>query len=85
MRAAVALLSAVLVLALAAAPHHHSAGRGAYGCVACVTSGAEAAHDETPRTVPQPPLLGLARLAPESAISCGAPLGAIPGQSPPLA
>ena len=85
MRAAVAILSAVLVLAGAAAPHHHAGVRDAQGCVACVTRAAEPACDETPRAVPQPPLLGLAQLAPESVTPCGAPLGAIPGQSPPLA
>ncbi len=85
MRAVVAILSAVLVLAGAAAPHHHAGTRGVHGCVACVTRNAEPAHDETPRTALQPPLLGLAQLEPESIASRGAPLGAIPGQSPPLA
>jgi len=85
MRAAVAILSAVLVLAGAAAPHHHAGARDAHGCIACVTRGAEPAHDETPRTVPQPALFELAQLEPESATPRGAPLGAIPGQSPPLA
>jgi len=85
MRAAVAILSAVLVLAGAAAPHHHAGLQGTHGCVACVTRGAEPAHDETPRAVPVPASLGLAQLVPESLAACGAPLGAIPGQSPPLA
>lgn len=85
MRAAVAILSAVLVLAGAAAPHHHAGVQGTHGCLACVTRGAEPAHDETPRAVPATAPLDLDRLAPESLAASGAPLGAIPGQSPPLA
>ncbi len=85
MRAAIALLSAMLVLAGVAAPHHHVGLQGRHGCVACVTRGAEPAHDETPRPVPVQAPLDLAQAEPESAASRGAPLGAIPGQSPPLA
>ncbi len=85
MRAAVAILSAMLVLAGAAAPHHHAGVQGTHGCVACVTRGAEPARDETPRPVPVQAPLELAQLAPESPPARGAPLGAVPGQSPPLA
>ncbi len=85
MRAAVAILSALLVLAGAAAPHHHVGVQGTHGCLACMTRGAEPAHDETPRPVPVQAPLELAQVEPESVVSCGAPLGAIPGQSPPIA
>ncbi len=85
MRAAVAILSAVLVLAGAAAPHHHVGLRGTHGCVACVSRGAEPARDETPRPVPVQAPLELAQAEPEGPTPSGAPLGAIPGQSPPLA
>jgi hypothetical protein len=85
MRAAVAILSAVLVLAGAAAPHHHAGARGTHGCVACVTRGAEPARDETPRLTPRTAWVQAVQAEPEGVLATGAPLGAIPGQSPPLA
>ncbi len=85
MRAALALVAVFAVLATAAAPHHHGGGLGSHACAACVTRGGEPARGEAPdvappavheRLVPSPP-----RLAPVA----GAPQGAVPGQSPPLA
>jgi hypothetical protein len=52
MRVALAVLSAVLVLAGAAAPHHHAGAQGGHGCVACVARGGEPACDATPDMAP---------------------------------
>jgi hypothetical protein len=81
-RVAAAVLAAVL-LATAWAPHVHNGPRGATQCAACVLRGAEAATLEPLDLTPA--LVGLVEiLAPTiEAPPSGAPLGAIPGQSPP--
>ncbi len=86
MRSAVAIAGAVLVLLGAAAPHNHAGALGMHGCAACVTRGAEPAADATPDVARAPLAEPLDAPAPvEEAPTCGAPLGAIPGQSPPAA
>jgi hypothetical protein len=79
-----ALLAAGLALFLAltaAAPHVHA--HGTDECVVCVVRHGDAARDETPRLAP----LTIVGDAPQVELGLppvfGAPLGAIPGQSPP--
>ena len=85
MRIAFAILATLMLVAGLAAPHHHDSPLGSHECLACAAGGAREARDETPRLEPgaAPPV----RLGAEPGHSpvTGAPLGAIPGQSPPLA
>lgn len=81
-RVAAAVLAAVL-LASAWAPHVHSGPRGALNCAPCVLRAAEAAELEPLDLAPA--LVGFVEVAAPAieAPPSGAPLGAIPGQSPP--
>jgi hypothetical protein len=85
MRVAAALLTALLALAVAVAPHHHAGSEGSHACAACVLRAAEEAPPASPDLSPRPAVDG--ELAPASAGRSpgGAPLGAVPGQSPPAA
>ena len=83
-----ALAAAALALALVlsvAVPHVHPAGHGGGECTACVARNGDVARSETPDVAPAvvhaEPVAG----APAPAPVTGAPLGAIPGQSPPAA
>lgn len=84
-----ALLATGLALALAlaaAAPHVHVEAQGAEHCTACVVrGGVEPASAQTPRVAPLDLPAGEVALAPAAAPVSGAPLGAVPGQSPPCA
>jgi hypothetical protein len=73
------------VLLGAAAPHEHAGPLGAHACAACVAAGGEAASAATPAVAPR--LVVVSDVSePGSVVSAvGAPLGAVPGQSPPLA
>ncbi len=82
MRAILAAALALLVLVAAGAPHEH-ARHGASECVACAVGHGTAARDETPDVAPAAVVLAAPELAPGPAPVHGAPLGAIPGQSPP--
>jgi ferric-dicitrate binding protein FerR (iron transport regulator) len=82
-----AVLAATLVLLLAAAvavPHVHAAP-SSEECAACVARGGEVAESQVPDLSPLQLAAGDAVLAPQSRPGDGAPLGAIPGQSPPRA
>lgn len=83
-RLAAALMAAALV-ALAWAPHVHHGLRGHGECVACVVRGAEPPPD-LPLEL-GPALAGFVEVVPAPVVPlpAGAPLGAIPGQSPPAA
>jgi hypothetical protein len=83
MRAALAAALALLVLLGAGAPHVHAGPRGEHDCVACSARGAEEARSETPDLAPVAHPSGPAPHRPGLAPVTGAPLGAIPGQSPP--
>ena len=87
MRAVVAACLALLLLALAAAPHVHTGPRGAEDCAVCVVRNADPALTTTaPDLSPARWIAGDAvLLAPGLPPVAGAPLGAIPGQSPPRA
>jgi len=85
LRAAFAILAAVLVALTAAAPHQHAGAEGSHGCMACVTRAGEEAVAATPdvRPLALPPQPVPA--APAGSPAAGFPLGAVPGQSPPRA
>jgi hypothetical protein len=82
-RALVALATAVLLLAGVAAPHHHAAPGGTHECVACTVGTGLEARDSTPAVAPVVPLGVAVAALPGADPVTGAPLGAIPGQSPP--
>ncbi len=80
-----AIATAVLVLLAAGAPHAHDGRLGTHACAACLAAGAEAASCETPDVAPRRLVVAaLPQVAPEPPVT-GAPLGAVPGQSPPAA
>lgn len=81
MRAFLAAGLALFFVLTAAAPHVHT--HGTRECVGCVVRQGDAARDETPDLAP----LTVVGDAPQVDAGLppvfGAPLGAIPGQSPP--
>lgn len=82
------LLAATLALHLvltAFGPHVHTAAHGAEECAVCLVRGAEAAGSSTPDLAPSALPAVAVVLAPGLPPVTGAPLGAIPGQSPPRA
>lgn len=88
MRVLVAAGLALFLVSTAAAPHGHEGlggGDHVHDCAVCVVRGAEAARSETPDLAPRTLALEAPVLAPGLAPVTGAPLGAIPGQSPPRA
>lgn len=86
LRSAVATLLAVAVLVLAAVPHvHDGAAPERPDCVACATARSAAAPPATVDVAPLACPAGQVVLAPGLAPVTGAPLGAVPGQSPPVA
>jgi hypothetical protein len=84
MRAVLAATLALLLTAIVVAPHVHAAPAGEE-CAVCVARGGEASESQTPVLSPLPLALGELVVAPVSLPRDGAPLGAIPGQSPPCA
>ncbi|HZZ83689.1 MAG TPA: hypothetical protein VFE30_04055 [Anaeromyxobacteraceae bacterium] len=85
MRHVLAIALAVLVAVSAAAPHAHAGAFGDHACAACLAASAERAESATPDVAPRAlPPEALPR-EPGLAPVCGAPLGAVPGQSPPAA
>jgi len=82
MRVLVAATLALLLTATVAAPHVHAAPSGEE-CAACVVRSGEEAESKSPGLVPLQLALGELVAAPRSLPRDGAPLGAIPGQSPP--
>ncbi len=85
MRVAFAIVTAVLVLLSAAAPHHHGGPFGSHECAACVARSGEAACAQTPDVAPGAACAGEPEPLVSKFVAVGAPLGAIPGQSPPPA
>ncbi len=86
MRAALTALLALHLVLTAVAPHVHlDAGGGHEPCAVCVTRTATAAASQVPDlTAPEAPAAEVVA-APGLAPVTGAPLGAVPGQSPPAA
>ena len=85
MRALLALALAFHLVLSAFGPHVHSGAHGVEDCAVCVVRGAEAATSATPDLAPSEVPAGPMALAPGLPPVDGAPLGAIPGQSPPRA
>ena len=83
LRSAAALLLALSLLALAGAPHVHAPAGEGHECVACATAGSAAVPVQPPVVAVAAPQVEELALAPGLAPVTGAPLGAIPGQSPP--
>jgi hypothetical protein len=82
-RVLLAIAATVLLLAGLAAPHHHAAPGSTHDCVACTVGAGLEAADATP-ALPPPAWHREARAAgPGADPVTGAPLGAVPGQSPP--
>jgi hypothetical protein len=80
------LLAAGLALFLvltAAAPHVHTGAHGDQDCAVCVVRHGDAARDETPDVAPVAVVADAPQLDLGVPPVTGAPLGAIPGQSPP--
>lgn len=84
MRSVLAAFLAALVLALAWAPHVHAGRAGAHECAACLIRQADQARSEIPDLAPVAAVWVEAEAEPDQAPPTGAPLGAIPGQSPPV-
>ena len=85
MRAVLALAVAFLVASGALAPHAHAGPLGSHACQACVVGTGEEAGSATPDFAPPRVVAAEAPASPGLAPVLGAPLGAVPGQSPPLA
>jgi hypothetical protein len=83
MRALVAATLALMVVLAAGVPHDHVRGHGATDCIACAVGQGDAARDETPDVAPATVVATTSPSRPAAAPVSGAPLGAIPGQSPP--
>jgi hypothetical protein len=83
LRAVVAAGLALFLVFTAGAPHLHDGPHGAEHCEACVARHADVPRGETPDLAPLPALAVELQLEPGLAPVTGAPLGAIPGQSPP--
>ena len=83
MRAILAATLAVLVVLAAGVPHEHVRAHDAERCIACAVGQGSAAHHETPDLTPATVVSAAPVLEPGPAPVSGAPLGAIPGQSPP--
>jgi hypothetical protein len=84
MRAIIAATLVLLLTAAVAAPHVH-ATPSTEECAACVVRAGDVAQSQVPDLAPLPLAPGDVLLAPQSRPGEGAPLGAIPGQSPPRA
>jgi hypothetical protein len=84
MRAVLAAALALLLTAAVAVPHVHAAWSGEE-CAACVVHGGEVVASQVPDLAPLPSACSDVVLAPPSVPGDGAPLGAVPGQSPPRA
>ena len=85
MRAVLALTVAVLLASGAALPHAHAGPYGTHSCLACATGSGEEAASAIPDLAPRQVVAVEASASPGMAPVLGAPLGAVPGQSPPVA
>jgi hypothetical protein len=83
MRALVAAVLALGLVVVAAIPHGHPAGHGGAECTACAARHGDVARSETPEVAPRVEYAEPVVAEPGHAPVTGAPLGAIPGQSPP--
>lgn len=86
MRALVAATLAACLALSAMVAHVHVEGAVGDGhpCAVCVSRTADVATRTTPDLAPSPAVVGEVVSAPGAAPIAGAPLGAVPGQSPPV-
>ncbi len=75
----------VLVALVALPAHVHTGQQGAERCAMCVARSGDVARSETPDVEPARYARADAPADPGAPPVAGAPLGAIPGQSPPAA
>ncbi len=88
MRSLVATVLALILVAAAAVPHvhvHAQATSGGDECTLCTVRHAAPAPSAEPEVAPIVHVEGEALAAPGLPPVFGAPLGAVPGQSPPAA
>jgi hypothetical protein len=87
MRAVLAAALSLFLAFVALAPHVHVDAHGTQECGVCVASGrgAEPVESRAPDVAPRSVVLLPVLLEPGLAPVLGAPLGAVPGQSPPRA
>ena len=85
MRAVVAAVLALALLAAAAAPHVHAHAAAGDECALCTLRHTAPPRTELPDVAPVVVVAGDPSAAPGLPPVAGAPLGAIPGQSPPAA
>lgn len=83
MRLVLATLFAVYIAVVAAMPHGHGGHHDRHDCVACTTAGSLAWEPELPDVAPSAVSIEDVAAEPRSVAASGAPLGAVPGQSPP--
>ncbi|HEY6099900.1 MAG TPA: hypothetical protein VIW03_10750 [Anaeromyxobacter sp.] len=83
MRALVAAFLALGLVLTVAVPHVHAAGHGGSECAVCVARHGDVARSETPDLAPQVLHAEPVQMRPAFGPVTGAPLGAVPGQSPP--
>jgi len=83
MRVGVAALLVAVLVAMAGAPHVHTAAHGDHDCPACIARTVDAARSEMPDLTPTLVEQRVEVVELVSIATVGAPLGAIPGQSPP--
>jgi hypothetical protein len=83
MRALLAAGLALFLVLMAAAPHVHTGAHGDQDCAVCVVRHGDAARDETPDVAPAASVARAVELDVGLSPVFGAPLGAVPGQSPP--
>ena len=83
-RSAIALVLAVVLVALAWAPHVHTGPHGDHDCPACLARNVEAPRSEVPDLAPPQALPAELVADPTVHLRAGAPQGAVPGQSPPV-
>ena len=84
MRALAAAGLALVLLVAAAGPHVHTAAHGTESCAVCVARHADVPSTPTPDVAPIAVVTDAPELAPTWPPVPGAPLGAVPGQSPPV-
>jgi len=84
-RAVLALALSLLVTLAVVPAHVHADGHGGVECAACAVRTGEPAAAVVLDLAPQALPAGEAPAAPGLAPVTGAPLGAVPGQSPPRA
>jgi hypothetical protein len=85
MRALVAAALALSILVGVGAPHVHADGQGDESCAVCVLRHTDVPRGDAPDVAPRVHTAAPVVSAPGLPPVDGAPLGAVPGQSPPPA